>query len=115
MAKSYLAYVDCSRPGGAKMTIACAFTAGDGDNLFAGRNGIFYDRKGRDWNATIARIVDNRSASTSVLGPVQEDHALDRGADRQACCRGVTKPRPRNCRARPRLPALLPRPLKPRR
>jgi hypothetical protein len=59
MAKSYLAYVDCSRPSGAKMTIACAFTAGDGDNLFAGRNGIFYDRKGRDWNATIARIVDN--------------------------------------------------------
>jgi hypothetical protein len=59
MAKTYLAYVDCSRPSGEKMTVACAFTAGNSENLFAGRNGIFYDRKGRDWNATIARIVDN--------------------------------------------------------
>jgi hypothetical protein len=24
-----------------------------------GRNGIFYDRKGRDWDATISKIVDN--------------------------------------------------------
>ena len=24
-----------------------------------GRNGIFYDRKGRDWDATITKIVDN--------------------------------------------------------
>jgi len=59
MAKTHLAYVDCSRPGGHKMQVACAFTAGDSDNLFAGRNGIFYDRKGQDWNATINRIVDN--------------------------------------------------------
>ena len=59
MAKTCLAYVDCTRPGGEQRTIACAFTAGDSDNLFAGRNGLFYDRKGRDWNATIVRIVDN--------------------------------------------------------
>jgi len=59
MAKSFLAYVDLSRPSGEKMQVAAAFTAGDSDNLFTGRNGIFYDRKGRDWNATIARIVDN--------------------------------------------------------
>ena len=59
MAKSYLAYVDCTRPGSPKMQVACAFTAGESDNLFVGRNGIFYDRKGRDWNATIVKIVDN--------------------------------------------------------
>ena len=59
MAKSYLAYVDCTRPGSPKMPIVCAFTAGDSDNLFVGRNGIFYDRKQRDWNATIVKIVDN--------------------------------------------------------
>ena len=59
MAKVFLAYVDCTRPGGEKMTVACAFTAGDSDNLFVGRNGIFYDRQGRDWDATIAKIVDN--------------------------------------------------------
>ena len=59
MSKSYLAYVDCSRPGGEKMSVVCAFTAGDSDFLFVGRNGIFYDRKGRDWDATIAKIIDN--------------------------------------------------------
>lgn len=59
MSKTYLAYVDCTRPGAAKMQVACAFTAGDSDNLFVGRNGIFYDRQGQDWNATIAKIVDN--------------------------------------------------------
>jgi hypothetical protein len=25
----------------------------------AGRNGVFYDRQGRDWDATIAKVVDN--------------------------------------------------------
>ena len=59
MSNAYLAYVDCSRPCGEKMSVACAFTAGDSDNLFEGRNGIFYDRKGRDWDATIAKIVSN--------------------------------------------------------
>ncbi|MFM8979296.1 MAG: hypothetical protein ACKOSS_02360, partial [Planctomycetia bacterium] len=56
---AYLVYVDCTRQGSDKMTVACAFSAGDSDNLFAGRNGIFYDRKGRDWDATITKIVDN--------------------------------------------------------
>lgn len=59
MSNAYLAYVDCTRPCGEKMSVACAFTAGDSDNLFEGRNGIFYDRKGRDWDATIAKIVSN--------------------------------------------------------
>ena len=54
-----LVYCDCVRPGGAKTTIAAAFTAGDSDQLMVGRNGIFYDRKGQDWNATITRIVDH--------------------------------------------------------
>ncbi|MGE3353332.1 MAG: hypothetical protein AB7O84_16455 [Planctomycetota bacterium] len=58
MSKSYLAYCDCTR-GGKKITVACAFTAGDSDNLFVGRNGIFYDRQGNDWNATITKIIDN--------------------------------------------------------
>jgi len=41
------------------LSIVAAFTGGDSDNLMVGRNGIFYDRKGRDWDATITRIVDN--------------------------------------------------------
>ena len=59
LASVYLAYCDCTRPGGEKMSIVGAFTGGDSDNLLVGRNGIFYDRKGRDWDATITRIVAN--------------------------------------------------------
>jgi len=56
----YLAYCECVRNGGTeKMSIAAAFTAGDSDFLMVGRNGIFYDRKGHDWDATIVRIVDH--------------------------------------------------------
>jgi len=60
LAGTYLAYCDCIRKGtGEKLQIVAAFTDGDSDNLMAGRNGIFYDRKGRDWDATITRILDN--------------------------------------------------------
>ena len=60
LAGTYLAYCDCVRKStGEKIQIVAAFTDGDSDNLMAGRNGIFYDRKGRDWDATITRIVDN--------------------------------------------------------
>ena len=59
LAKTYLAYCDCVRPGSEKMTIAAAFTGGDSDFLMVGRNGLFYDRKGRDWDATITKVVEN--------------------------------------------------------
>jgi hypothetical protein len=58
MANAYLVYVKCTR-GKESMEVACALTAGDCDNVFEGRNGIFYDRKGNDWDATITRIVVN--------------------------------------------------------
>ena len=60
LAGTYLAYCDCVRKGsGDKAQIVAAFTNGDSDNLMVGRNGLFYDRKGRDWDATITKIVDN--------------------------------------------------------
>ena len=59
LAKAYLAYCDCTRVGGKKITIAAAFTAGDSDQLMVGRNGVFYDRSGLDWDATITKIIDN--------------------------------------------------------
>ena len=60
LAKTCLAYCDCTRPKtGEKMVIAAAFTGGDSDNLMVGRNGIFYDRKGQDWDARITRIIEN--------------------------------------------------------
>ncbi len=60
LAGTYLAYCDCVRKAtGEKMQIAAAFTGGDSDNLMVGRNGVFYDRQGRDWDATITKIIDN--------------------------------------------------------
>ncbi len=56
----YLAYCDCRRRGGAEnMTIVAAFTNGDADNLMVGRNGVFFDRRGQDWDATIVKIVEH--------------------------------------------------------
>lgn len=60
LSRIYLAYCDCVREGGKeKMTIVAAFTAGDSDNLMVGRNGVFYDRKGQDWDATIVKVSEN--------------------------------------------------------
>jgi hypothetical protein len=60
MAGAYLAYAECTRPASKeKMNIVVAVTNGDSDNLMVGRNGLFYDRKGRDWDATITKIIDN--------------------------------------------------------
>lgn len=60
LAGAYLAYCDCVRKGtGEKLSIVAVFSQGDDDNLMVGRNGIFYDRKGADWDATITKIVSN--------------------------------------------------------
>ncbi len=55
---SFLLYCDITRKG-EKRQIAVAVTNGDGDNLFVGRNGVFYDRDGNDWDALITKIVSN--------------------------------------------------------
>ncbi len=55
---AYLAYCDCARKGtGEKLGIVAVVSQGDDDNLMVGRNGVFYDRKGRDYDATITKIV----------------------------------------------------------
>lgn len=60
LAKAYLVYCDCTRVStGAKMTIAAAVTNGSADNIMVGRNGIFYDRQGLDWDATVTKIIEN--------------------------------------------------------
>ena len=60
LSRVYLVYCDCVRNSGTdKMTIAAAITNGDSDQLLVGRNGIFYDRQGVDWDATIVRIVEH--------------------------------------------------------
>jgi len=61
LSRVYLLYCDCVRRGetAEKITIAAAVTAGDAGQLMVGRNGVYYDRAGRDWNATIVKIIEN--------------------------------------------------------
>jgi len=55
-----LLYCDCySKVKNERMTIVAALTDGDVDNLVVGRNAVFYDKKGLDWDATIIKIIDN--------------------------------------------------------
>lgn len=58
LAGAFLAYADCVRKAtGEKLGILAIVTQGDDDNLMVGRNGIFYDRKGNDYDATLAKII----------------------------------------------------------
>lgn len=55
-----LVYCDCfSKVKNERITIVAALTDGDVDNLVVGRNAVYYDRKGQDWDATIVKIIDN--------------------------------------------------------
>lgn len=56
----YLIYCDCtSKKKNASMKIVAVMTDGDVDNLTVGKNAIFYDRDGSDWDAVVTKIVDN--------------------------------------------------------
>lgn len=57
---TYLLYCQCARHDTKEtMTIVAAVTGGDSDNLMLGRNGVFYDRKGVDWDATVIKIIEH--------------------------------------------------------
>lgn len=56
----FLVYCDCvSKPLGKTIQIVAAVTMGEIKNLTVGKNAIFYDRQGNDYDATITKIVDN--------------------------------------------------------
>lgn len=56
---AYLVYCECVREGEAARTIVAAMTAGDADEMMVpGRNGVFYDRQGRDWSASVVKVVE---------------------------------------------------------
>ncbi|MEL3912603.1 hypothetical protein [Treponema pedis] len=55
---SFLVYCDIKRKGETKKLLAM-FTNGSGNTIIAGRNGIFYDREGNDWDATVTRVIIN--------------------------------------------------------
>jgi len=55
----YLVYCDCVRKGSPSLSIVAALTNGEVDELMVpGRNGVFYDRAGRDWKATVVKVVE---------------------------------------------------------
>jgi len=59
----YLVYCDCRRrlPAGGgteTLTIVAALTAGEGGRLAVGHHGIFYDRDGADWDATVVKLIE---------------------------------------------------------
>jgi hypothetical protein len=60
LSQAYLAYCDCvHNVDKSTRSIVAVVTGGDTDNLMVGRNGVFYDRSGADWHATITKIVEN--------------------------------------------------------
>ncbi len=55
----YIAYCNCTRKSDGKtMTIAVVMGDGDADFLCVGRNGVFVDKTGADWDATVCKIVE---------------------------------------------------------
>lgn len=56
----FLLYCKCvSKVRNAAMDIVAVMTDGNTRELRPGKNGIFYDRAGQDWDATIVKVVDN--------------------------------------------------------
>lgn len=55
---AYLLYCDITR-GTAKRKLLALLTNGASDNIVVGRNGLFYDRDGNDWNATVTKVIAN--------------------------------------------------------
>ena len=57
--KMYLAYCDITRSEThEKKTICAIVTAGFASTIWVGRNGIFYDREMKDWEAVVVKIVE---------------------------------------------------------
>ncbi len=55
----YLVYCSCVRAGSGPIEIVAALTGGEVDELMVpGRNGMLYDREGRDWKATVVKVVE---------------------------------------------------------
>lgn len=46
------------RAAGAARTVCAVVTAGSTAGLYAGRNGVFYDCDGQDWDAVVTRVVE---------------------------------------------------------
>lgn len=61
---SFLVYCQCTRRGEPvrgkeTLNIVAAVTAGTEGDLVVGRHGLFYDRAGNDWDATVVKVIQN--------------------------------------------------------
>jgi murein DD-endopeptidase MepM/ murein hydrolase activator NlpD len=56
----FLVYCDCTTPlKSDKLTIVAAVTVGDIGDLVVGKNAVYYDNEGVEWDAVITKIIDN--------------------------------------------------------
>ena len=56
----FLVYCDCTtKTSAAKLQIVAAVTVGEIGNLIVGKNAIYYDNAGVEWDAVITKVVDN--------------------------------------------------------
>ena len=56
----YLLYCNCeNKKTGKTANIVAAMTQGEIKNLSIGKNGVFYDNDGLDYDATVTKIIDN--------------------------------------------------------
>ena len=56
----YLVYCDCTtKTSAAKLQIVAAVTVGEVGNLIVGKNAVYYDNAGLEWDAVITKVVDN--------------------------------------------------------
>ena len=56
----YLVYCDCTtKTSAAKLQIVAAVTVGEVGNLIVGKNAVYYDNAGVEWDAVITKVVDN--------------------------------------------------------
>ena len=56
----YLIYCDCTtKTKAGKMSIVAAMTVGEVGDIFVGKNAVWYDNSGLEWDAVITKIIDN--------------------------------------------------------
>ena len=56
----FLVYCDCTtKTSPAKLNIVAAVTVGEIGDLVAGKNAVYYDNAGVEWDAVITKVVDN--------------------------------------------------------
>lgn len=56
----FLIYCDCtSRASAAKLNIVAAVTVGEVGNLIVGKNAVYYDNAGMEWDAVITKVIEN--------------------------------------------------------